>query len=172
MSTETTYDLTQFINAGNNTGAGSGTYEALPEDRYNLEIEEAAHMESQNKPGSFYIATKMTITDGKYKNRKVWNNFSTSPKAMVFIANMFKSSGNAEMLTKSGLTGTALAKAMVGCRFSAMVEPGKTNTGKDTNNFNATTISEVVQVEDGSMPETIPAPKAPTSSAKMASVFD
>lgn len=76
---------------GNNSG-GSNDFELLPDDDYKLEAEDVSTYEART--GTPMMKVQFGITDGKYKNRKVWHQFPLTEKAMVFIINYLKKIGS------------------------------------------------------------------------------
>jgi len=137
------YDLSSFT--ADSTGSSNDGYAPLPEDRYTLKVEKATHRETR-KAGSFVVDAQMVITEGEFKNRKVWNNFSTSPKAIRFIANVLNVSGGSKVIGSGNVSGDDLAAEMVGRTFTAMCVPGVTNTGKPVTNLDVLSVASAEEV--------------------------
>lgn len=112
---------------GENAG---GDFEVLPLDRYNLRVEEAQLKKATT--GNDMIATTFVITEGDFKNRKLWNNFTLTPKAMVFLYNFLKA-GKSDLIDKEDVETDEILKAMVGLEVSAYAEPGLTPAGNPKN---------------------------------------
>jgi len=106
------------------------SFEALPMGRYNLKVEDATMTSAST--GSKMIVTTFVVTDGDYKNRKAWNNFSLMPKAMVFIYQFLKAAGS-NLITEDDVEPADLAKVMIGMEVSAYTEPGVTPAGNPKN---------------------------------------
>ena len=118
------------------------SFEALPLGRYNLKVEEAELTKAST--GSDMIAVTFVVTEGDYKNRKAWNNFSLVPKAMVFVHQFLKAAGS-DLIDQEDVTPNDLANAMVGMEVSAYTEPGQTPSGNPKN-----TLSQWRAVDKGS----------------------
>ena len=112
------------------TGEASGDFEALPMNRYNLKVEAAEFTKAST--GNDMIATTFVVTEGEFKNRKLWNNFTLTPAAMVFLFQFLKAAGS-DLIDKEDISGSEIANAMVGMEVSAYTEPSKTNAGNPRN---------------------------------------
>ncbi|MBC8550149.1 MAG: DUF669 domain-containing protein [Candidatus Brocadiales bacterium] len=66
-------------------------FDALPEDRYTVEVVEAKMGES--KAGNQKITCQFKVTEGDYENRRLFNDFSLVQKAWFNLKNYFTAAG-------------------------------------------------------------------------------
>lgn len=111
-------------------GEESGQFESLPEERYELKVTNAELKTAST--GTEMIATTFEVVSGKYKNRKLWNNFTLTPKSLVFLHQFLKKAGS-KIIDQEDASAEAVIAEMVGMRVSAMATPAKTNQGNPTN---------------------------------------
>tara|TARA_Y100000593_G_scaffold85663_1_gene163047 strand:- start:167 stop:577 length:411 start_codon:yes stop_codon:yes gene_type:complete len=116
-----------FKDIGQNSG---GDFTPLPENRYNVKVEKAEVKKAST--GTTMISTEFVITDGDFKGRKLWNNFTLTPKAYVYLYNFLKSAGS-DMISNEDVDENQVAADMVGLTASAFVEPRTTTNGNPTN---------------------------------------
>ncbi len=113
------------------TGEESNTgFDALPEARYNLRVT-GAKLETAST-GNTMIVTEFEVLDTKFKNRKLWNNFTLTPKAMVFLYSFLKGA-ESDLINSEDVEAGDFVAAMPGMRVSVWAEPDVTNTGKPRN---------------------------------------
>lgn len=113
------------------TGEKANTeFAALPLGRYNLRVEDAELTTAST--GNQMITTTFVVMDGDFKNRKLWNNFTLTPKALIFLHQFLKAAGS-NFLDQDDVQPEEVAKEMFGMEVSAYTEPGVTNTGNPNN---------------------------------------
>ncbi|MBC8436920.1 DUF669 domain-containing protein [bacterium] len=116
-----------FKETGKSTG---GTFDPVPEGRYNVRVEEANLATAST--GTEMIKAQFVITDGDHKNRKLWNNFTLTQKSLVYLYSFLKAVGS-DAIDQEDVSEADLAASMKGMVASAYVEPTTTNTGTATN---------------------------------------
>tara|TARA_Y100000310_G_C20664417_1_gene806646 strand:+ start:671 stop:1120 length:450 start_codon:yes stop_codon:yes gene_type:complete len=116
-----------FKNIGENSG---GSFEALPEDRYNVMVEKADLRTAST--GTQMISAQFTVTEGQYKGRKLWNNFTLTPKAYVYLYNFLKAAGSTAV-DSDDIDESEVAGKMVGLAASVYVEIKNNNQGNAVN---------------------------------------
>lgn len=117
------------------TNEGDGNFEALPEGRYTVLVEEAKVGVSQ--AGNEKLSLTFTITDeGKYKGRKLWHELSASPKAVVFIK-YFLEAVKSDISNSKNAELKDIAIDVKNKKCTVFVEPGVTNNGNPRNNLKA-----------------------------------
>ena len=104
-----------FKDIGKNSG---GDFKPLPENRYNVKVDKAEVKTAST--GTTMIATEFVITDGDFKGRKLWNNFTLTPKAYVYLYSFLKSAGS-NMISNEDVDENRVASDMVGLTASAFV---------------------------------------------------
>lgn len=115
------------------TGEESNTgFESLPEDRYNVKVVEA-RMEIA-KTGTEMIATTFEVLDGKFKNRKLWNNFTLTDKSMVYLYSFLKGA-ESDLINAEDAEASDFIAKMPGMRVSVFAEPAITQNGNPTNDL-------------------------------------
>lgn len=113
-----------------NTG---GDFDALPEGRYQIEVEEAKLGKSREKQTPCIDVTFRVIS-GQYENRKLWNSFYLTEKSYFMLYNFLKAAGSA-LIDEEDVSEEVIANAMVGMRVSAWTQPGKTPSGNPKNDL-------------------------------------
>ena len=119
--------------AGETAAESSGEFKALPEGRYNIVAEAAENGTSQN--GNDTIKVTFNVLDAPYTRRKVWNTFTLTPKAMVFVGAFLNAGGATELLKNEDISKEDLAKGMVGLRANVWTEPGVNGSGNPKNDL-------------------------------------
>ena len=95
----------------------SKEFEALPEDRYNLEcIDAELGTSKKNNPK---ISATFKIYEGDYENRRLWNEFSLVENALFGLKNYFEA---ASIETTGKVNFNNLPKLMKGTKVSARSE--------------------------------------------------
>jgi len=116
-----------FKETGENAG---GDFDALPMNRYKLRVEEVELKKAST--GNEMIATTFVVTEGDFKNRKLWNNFTLTPKAMVFLYSFLKAA-KSDLITNENVETDEIVKAMPGMEVTAYTEPDVTPSGNPKN---------------------------------------
>ena len=116
-----------FKDIGQNSG---GDFTPLPENRYNVKVEKAEVKTAST--GNKMIATEFVVTEGEFKGRKLWNNFTLTPKAYVYLYNFLKSAGS-KMISNEDVDENQVAADMPGLTASAFVETRTTTNGNPAN---------------------------------------
>ncbi len=116
-----------FKDIGQNSG---GDFSPLPENRYNVKVEKAEVKKAST--GTTMISTEFVVTDGDFKGRKLWNNFTLTPKAYVYLYNFLKSAGS-NMISNEDIDENQVASDMLGLTASAFVETKTTINGNPSN---------------------------------------
>tara|TARA_B100001113_G_scaffold353635_1_gene358863 strand:+ start:1703 stop:2125 length:423 start_codon:yes stop_codon:yes gene_type:complete len=128
-------------------GAGSGDgFDALPEGRYNLTVENAEVTTAST--GTEMIKVTFVVNDEKFKNRKLWHNFAMTQKSLIYLYNFLKAGGSS-LLDEDDVDTPVIAKSMIGMKVSAFTEPGMTPNGNPKND-----LSKWVAVEGGASSDT------------------
>jgi hypothetical protein len=122
------------------TADNSSTFDALPEDRYPLVVEESTV--SPTKAGGTMIKITFLVEGDKYKGRKLWHQFPLTEKANIFLVNFLKIVK--PEIIKNGVSPEEVANSLVGTRLSAWVEPSTTQNGNPTNK-----LSKFASLGDG-----------------------
>lgn len=109
---------------------GDGDFSPITEGRYTLKVETATI--GKAKTGTTMLNTQLVITDGDFKNRKVWKSFSLDkPKAMRFVVDFLKALGS-DIWQQDDVSNDALVADVLGKHVSAWLVPGTTNNGNPT----------------------------------------
>lgn len=108
----------------------NGSFEALPENRYNITVEKAEMRTATT--GTKMISAQFTIDDGDYKGRKLWNNFTLTPKSQVYLYNFLKAA-NSPLINDADADEVQVAGSMAGLQASAYVEIKTNNQGNSVN---------------------------------------
>ena len=116
-----------FKDIGQNSG---GDFTPLPENRYNVKVEKAEVKTAST--GTKMISAEFVVTEGEFKGRKLWNNFTLTPKAYVYLYNFLKSAGSA-MISNEDIDENKVAADMPGLTASAFVETRTTTNGNPAN---------------------------------------
>ncbi|MBC8409979.1 MAG: DUF669 domain-containing protein [Rhodobacteraceae bacterium] len=116
-----------FKETGKTSG---GTFDPLPEGRYNVQVEEATLTTAST--GTEMIKSTFIVTEGEFKGRKLWNNFTLTQKSLVYLYNFMKAAGST-VIDQEDVDEAEVATSMKGLIVSAFVESTTTNTGNPTN---------------------------------------
>ena len=84
--------------------------------------------------GTEMISVTFEVTEGKFKNRKLWHNFSLTPKSLVFLYNFMKAGGST-LLDSEDVETSEIVAAMMKMTITAHVTPGMTNNGNPRNDL-------------------------------------
>lgn len=106
-------------------------YSPLPEGRYNVKIT-AAEIGKTKTSNNDMITVTYEVIEGKYTNRKLWSNFTLTPKAYVYLYSLLKAI-KSDLIEEEDVEPEEIAKALVGgkCSILAQVE---TSNGTKTKN--------------------------------------
>ena len=102
-------------------------FEALPEERYDMEAVEAIMGVSQ--AGNKKVTVTFSVVDGEFKNRKIWHDFSLVQKAWSNLKNYFEAAG---IETDGEINMEDLPSLMQGTQVSGYVTQNEYN-GKINN---------------------------------------
>ena len=69
-----------FKEVGSSSGEG---FEALPEGRYSLTVENAEVTTAST--GTEMIKVTFIVNDEKFRNRKLWHNFAMTQKSLILM---------------------------------------------------------------------------------------
>ena len=108
----------------------SGPMEALPTGRYPIRVTDAVFGTSDNNNPK--IDVTFTVISGEYKNRKLWNTFTLTEKAFVFLGSFLKAC-NSDLVENEDIEGDAIAAGLIGLTCTAYTEPSKTPAGNPKN---------------------------------------
>ncbi len=67
-----------------NTVEPQGDFEVIPPDKYPVSIDKAEVVETKKGDG-YYLKVCMTVLDGKYRNRKLWDNINIQNPSQVCV---------------------------------------------------------------------------------------
>jgi len=111
---------------GYNLNEQKNDFAPIPEGRYTLRAEsvEVTPHEKNNEKGE-KIAVTYVITEGPYKNRKVWDNVFT-PWAL-WKARAILDAGGSPVANSKNVSAEEIAAAIKGLEVSAFIEPRKGN---------------------------------------------
>jgi len=114
-------------------GSGSSEgFEALPEGRYNITVENAELTTAST--GTEMIKVTFVVNDEKFRNRKLWHNFAMTQKSLIYLFNFLKAGGSS-LLDEENVENAVIAKSMIGMKVSAFTEPGTTPAGNPKNDL-------------------------------------
>ena len=122
--------MSTLLNFNSEISKEANKFDSLPEDRYVVKAEESVAAPTQK--GGEMIKVTFVVTEGKYKGRKLWHQFSIGGKSNTFVFNFLKTIGS-DIITKDDVTTVDVANAIKGCTVSAFVEPSVTQNGNPTN---------------------------------------
>lgn len=103
-----------------NPNGPGGDFSPLPTDRYDVEVEKADLFTADS--GNLCIKTQFVVISEKFKNRKLWTNFTLIPSSMGFIFALLEAN-DCDLLDQDGVDEKAIAEVMVGMRTNGYVEP-------------------------------------------------
>jgi|GEM_PF-4192562 len=121
-----------LLNFNSEISKEAKTFDALPEDRYTLAVDEA--VVAPTKAGGQMIKITFNVVDGKYKGRKLWHQFPIGEKSNIFLYNFLKTI-KSPLISQDGVTLEDVAKSLKGVVLTAWAEPDKTKNGTPTNNL-------------------------------------
>lgn len=105
-------------------------FKSLPEDWYTLEVTEAeVATSSTNKE---MIKVTFVVTEGKYKNRNLWSNFTIGGKATTFLYSFLKALNSPLIKDDAEHSVEEIALSIRNSKCSAYVVPSAYNN-KETN---------------------------------------
>ena len=78
----------------------AGTFEALPEGNYDLELAEAEIKDAST--GTKMLACQFKVLEGEYVNRRVFRNFPLTEKAIGFVKALYDACGIELMALREG----------------------------------------------------------------------
>lgn len=116
----------------------SGSFDPLPENRYIVTVENAELKTAST--GNEMIGVQFNVADGEFKGRKLWHNFTLTPKSYVYLFNFLKAAGS-DLITKDDVEPTELADSMLGMTVSAYVEVRNNNMGNAVNSMSKFTAA-------------------------------
>lgn len=108
------------------------SFEALPADRYVLEVLDATV--EPTSTGTEMIKVTFVVTQGLYKNRKLWHNFPLSEKSLPFLTKFLKECGS-NIVEEEDVSSSVIAQAIIGKKVTAYTEPGRTPNNKPKNDL-------------------------------------
>lgn len=111
-------------------GEDAGSFEALPDDRYTLLVENAEAVRAST--GKEMIKVTFVVTDGKFAKRKLWHNFITEGKAVVFLIQFLKAI-KSPYANAEDVTAQQIANSIKGAAVSVWAEKRTTINGNETN---------------------------------------
>lgn len=125
--------MPEVVNFKDDVAGNVGNFEPLPEDRYHLILEKAVPGESKLKQTP-QIAVTFKVVNGietgeKYKNRKIFHNFTWTSKAMPFIG-LYLKTIKSDIMGKTAVTIEEAAAALVDSQVSAFCEVVITDKSK------------------------------------------
>ena len=99
-----------------------GGFDAIPEDRYDLELVSCKQSDKEGESGFHYWIWEFKVADGSYKGRRLWTNTSLAPQAGFRIREVFDA---------LGYTLDSDTKEMIGDRCTAYVSQQVQEKGKN-----------------------------------------
>lgn len=111
-------------------------FDALPEDRYTVEITDA--QVGLTKSGKEMVKITHTVVDGKLKNRKLFQNIvvEDNPTGEAILYSVMKAAGS-PLIEEDDIPATQAASDLKGRRLTIYATPGKTPDGNPTNKLSA-----------------------------------
>ena len=140
---------------------GDGDYELLTPGRYIFTIESG--QEKKSKSGNLMLEFTLTVEGPKFKNRKLWANFSLIEKAQVYLIRFIEACGKEELTNREDATSEDIIKALQGSVVSGYVDQEKGYDGKLRNIVKNFTATEGNTVTGSSEPE----PKNESAKSKL-----
>jgi len=113
-------------------GNSGNTSEALPTDRYIVEVESTEVKKATT--GTMMIDATFVVKEGEFTGRKLWHNFSLTAKSMIYLYRFFEAA-QSSVIEKEDIDETKIAAAMVGLKASVYAVAGKTNKGNPKNDL-------------------------------------
>lgn len=105
-----------------------GDFQPIPQNRYDFVIEAAREKVSKSS-GNPMIEVTLRIDDGQdFSNRKLWDNFSLSEKAQIYLVKFLQAAGVDDLLQEEKVTTDEVCREVVGKKVSGFV---KITTGGD-----------------------------------------
>ena len=108
------------------------TFESLPEGQYTVKVE-SAEVAPTSKGGQM-IKVQFVVTEGKYKGRKLWNQFSIGEKSTKFLY-LFLQAVNSPLIAQDNVTLEDIAASLKGAVCLTWATPSITSTGNASNNI-------------------------------------
>lgn len=143
--------------------AGNASFEPLPPNDYEVEIEKAEAKTAQSSGKLMFVVT-FKVTEGPHANRKVFNNFVVSPEsegAMGYFFRHMKALGLNSDFFANQPTSETIANALVGRR--ARVEVGQRVWNGETRNEVKNIKPSTASASGGTTPPPPPPPPAEES---------
>lgn len=109
---------------------GTADFSPMPEDRYNYIIETAEARKT--KAGDDMITVTLVVTEGKYKGRKVWSNFTFGPKAIKILIGLLRTL-KSKILESDNVEPNQICAVLEGKYLSAWTEISTSPDGKSGN---------------------------------------
>lgn len=112
----------------------SGGFDALPENRYTVEVENVE--KGKTKDGTKdMISVTLNVLGPTHAGRKLWQNFTLDGKAIIFVVNFLKAIGKESVADSENVTIDDIANAMEGGKCTVYAVPGKTPKGSPKNDL-------------------------------------
>ena len=109
----------------------SGTFEEIPEGRYELQVADATAAKASS--GNDIVNMKMKIMNGDFAGRVVWDTLVMTPNAFWKIK-QFLEAAQSSLLDEEKINVEGIAMGIVGVEVSAFLEPGVDNKGNPRSN--------------------------------------
>jgi len=106
----------------------SNDFEAMPDDRYNVELIEAKM--GLSKANNKKIICQFAVTDGEFAKRRLWNDFSLVPSAQFMLKIYFEAAG---LETDKKLELDDIPELIQGSKCSVFLKNGNYNGKPSTN---------------------------------------
>lgn len=126
----------------------SSTLDSLPEDRYQVKIENAI-LKTTNDGLNQMVALTFVVMDGEFKKRKLWENVTLTEKSLWRLKQILEFSGSPLAAKEADIQD--VIDDIIGRYLDVYAVPDKTNTGNPTNKI--TTFYESSLSEEETSPE-------------------
>lgn len=149
----------------------SGTFEALPEGNYDLEVVEAEVKTAST--GTDMLAVQFKVLDGEYANRRVFRNYPITAKAIGFLKALYAACQlDLPVLVENGRVELNIEPGeFIGCQVAAVVtvrdytdSTGVAREGNDLKNMRPLKKA-AAKADNKAVTKAEAAPAAPTTKA-------
>jgi len=122
-------------NLKNRPESNSGNdFTSLPADRYTINVEAAEASVSAN--GNDMVKLTFVVTEGDYKNRKLWHNLVVMDKTLNFVFDFLNGIGS-DLINAENVEIEDIVTAALGATCTVYAKPAKTDKGNDTNKLSS-----------------------------------
>lgn len=110
----------------------SGEFTSMPENWYGIKATKTELTVAASSGNQMIVTEFDVISPPEYAKRKVWANFTITPKSLWFL-NTFLESAGSDYAGQDNIDPDELAEKIVGMTCEALLIPDVSNTGKPVN---------------------------------------